>query len=215
VFGFIFDWVADLIFLIGNLMLMNLGAFNAENPLFWMNRAVAWAVFGVVGGISYGIIGLSVKKGLYGVSGGALGAFLGGLLFDPIVLTVDVAAISRMVGFSIFGAATGVAMGIVESALKQRWLYVGAGPLAGKQFILYKDHTTLGSDQQCDIYLFKDPQILPRHAHIEKRGNRLQLTPQGPVFVAAQPVRFPRVLQDGDLIQIGRYGFRYREKQKS
>jgi hypothetical protein len=216
IFGFIFDFIANIVFWVGLDVLVNLGVLSFRNPLFWISRAVAWAAFGIVGGIVYGIIGTSLKKGLYGMLGGALGAAVGGLLFDPISIAFGGAGgISRMVGLAILGAATGAAIGIVESALKQRWLYVSAGPLAGKQFILYKDHTTLGSNQQSDIYLFKDPQILPRHAVIERRGNRLQLTADGPVYVAAQPVRGPRVLQDGDFVQIGRYGFRYREKQKS
>jgi hypothetical protein len=216
ILGFMFGFGAGLLFNIGlAVVALNLGVTGPQSPLFWIVRALAWAVFGIAGGVVYGIIGSSMQKALYGMLGGALGAGLGGLLFDPVANFVDGGELSRMIGFSILGAATGVSMGIVESALKQRWLYVAAGPLAGKQFILYKDRTVLGSDQQCDIYLFKDAQIAPRHAFIEKRGNRLQLTATGPVYVSGQPVRGVRVLQDGDLIQVGRYGFRFREKRKS
>jgi len=63
--------------------------------------------------------------------------------------------------------------GLVESALKDRWLYVTAGPLAGKQFILYKPRTIVGSDQKCDIYLFKDSNIAKEHAIIDWRGRVL------------------------------------------
>jgi hypothetical protein len=105
-------------------------------------------------------------------------------------------------------------MGLVESALKDRWFYVMAGPLAGKQFILYKSLTTIGSRQQSDIYLFKDPNILPEHAVIQIAGARVQLRAQGPVYWAGQTIT-NRVLQDGDLLQIGRYSFRYKEKQRS
>ncbi len=63
----------------------------------------------------------------------------------------------------------------MESALKDRWLYVTAGPLAGKQFILYKSETSIGSRQESDIYLFKDANILPRHAVIQINGARVQL----------------------------------------
>src|SRR6185437_10893964 len=76
---------------------------------------------------------------------------VGGMVFDPIALATKAGAPSRAVGFALFGLATGVAMGIVESALKDRWLYVAAGPLAGKQFILYKPVTVIGSSQQSDI----------------------------------------------------------------
>jgi len=124
------------------------------------------------------------------------------------------AALSRGVGFALVGLATGVAMGLVESALKDRWLYVTAGPLAGKQFILYKSETSIGSRQESDIYLFKDPNILPQHALIQISGARVQLRATGPVQWAGQSIK-NRVLQDGDLLQVGRYSFRYKEKHRS
>jgi hypothetical protein len=105
-------------------------------------------------------------------------------------------------------------MGLVESALKDRWLYVTAGPLAGKQFILYKPVTTLGSSQQADLYLFKDADILPAHATLLLKGSRIHLAAAGPVSVSGSPVRASRVLQSGDTLRIGRYGFRYQEKQR-
>ena len=105
-------------------------------------------------------------------------------------------------------------MGVVESALKDRWFYVTAGPLAGKQFILYKPQTSIGSNQQSDIYLFKDPTILPSHAILSANGARMSLRAAGPVFIAGVPVS-TRVLTDGDLVQIGRYTFRYKEKSRA
>jgi pSer/pThr/pTyr-binding forkhead associated (FHA) protein len=118
------------------------------------------------------------------------------------------------VGFGIFGLATGAMMGLVESALKDRWFYVTAGPLAGKQFILYKPQTTIGSDQRSDIYLFKDSAILPIHASLTSNGSRITLRAAGPVFVSGVPVT-NRVLMDGDLVQIGRYTFRYKERARA
>jgi hypothetical protein len=47
-------------------------------------------------------------------------------------------------------------MGLVESALKDRWLYVTSGPLAGKQFILYKSETTIGSRQESGSHGYGD-----------------------------------------------------------
>jgi len=34
------------------------------------------------------------------------------------------------------------------------------------------------------------------------------------VYAAGQPVRGMRVLESGSVIQLGRYGFRYQEKQR-
>jgi hypothetical protein len=217
VFGFVVDYIANVVYNIGLAIAASLGVRDFHNPTAWVARGLAWVVFGIAGGLVYGIVGQSAKKAKYGMLGGMLGAGIGGIIFDPITFFkfgFHGAALSRMVGFSLFGMATGAAMGIVESALKDKWLYVSSGPLAGKQFIIYKQVTKIGSSQNCDVYLFKDSNILPEHAVIEGRGNRLQIRANGLVYVSGQPIQ-TRVLQDGDLLQIGRYGFRYKEKQKS
>lgn len=211
--GFIFDWVANLIFVIAVGIVTELGVHTARNPAFWIARGVAWMVFGVAGGIIYGLVDRSGKKIRYGILGGIIGAGLGGMIFDPISIGTKAGAPSRAIGFALLGLATGVAMGIVESALKDRWLYVASGPLAGKQFILYKPLTVVGSNQQADIYLFKDTSILPRHSSIELRGAQTFLHAEGPVYVSGQPAK-NRALQSGDLIQIGRYAFHFRERQR-
>jgi hypothetical protein len=213
VLGFIFNIIANIIYNIGlNIIAQSGGEMVAENPALWIARAIAWIAFGITGGIVYGIAGQSGKKCLYGMLGGMLGAGVGGFFFDPISLLTGGAAPSRCIGMMIFGASTGVAIGLVESALKNRWLYVSGGPLAGKQFILYKPITRLGSQQANDIFLFKDLSIAPSHATIELRGPHATLIATGPTFVAGQPVT-QRILRSGDVVQIGRYTFQYQEKQ--
>lgn len=214
--GFVFYMIANIVFSLTLAFCMMLGVHSNHSPAFWIARAMAWSVFGAAGGLVYGIVGQSFKKGKFGVLGGVLGACIGGLLFDPISLGAGTAsaALSRAVGFGIFGLATGAMMGVVESALKDRWFYVLAGPLAGKQFILYKPQTQIGSDQRSDIYLFKDPSILPSHAVLAANGSRMMLRANGLVSVGGMPVT-NRVLIDGDLVQIGRYSFRYKEKAQA
>ncbi len=213
VLGFVFEFVANIIFNIALGFVYALGVDSAANPGFWVARGLGWMVFGVAGGLVYGLVGTSVKKGQYGVLGGVIGAGIGGLLFDPIAVALDGAEASRAVGFALFGAATGVGIGLVESALKDRWLHVSGGPLAGKQFILYKPVTTVGSLQTSDIYLFKDKTIRPEHAAVELRGGRTWLRAFGPVFVAGQPKQ-EALLNHGDVIQVGRYAFYFQEKQR-
>jgi len=212
--GFIFDMMANSLFSVLMRIVYEAGAQNYRNPAVWIGRGLAWMVFGAAGGVVYGIVGQSTKKGTYGVLGGAIGAGLGGVVFDPISMATHVGSVSRAVGFGLLGLATGIGMGLVESALKDRWLYVVAGPLAGKQFILYKSETSIGSRQEADIYLFKDPNILARHAVISISGARVSLHATGPMLWGGQPVH-DRVLQDGDLLQLGRYAFRYKEKHRS
>jgi hypothetical protein len=184
-----------------------------KNPATWIARGAAWMVFAAAAGVVYGFADSSVRKGRYGVIGAIIGGGIGGIAFNPISAAASSGAPSRAIGFALIGLATGVAIGIVESALKDRWLYVASGPLAGKQFILYKPITTIGSSQSSDIYLFKDTSILPQHGVIELRGAQTFIRSNGPVFVSGAPAR-NRALQSGDLIQIGRYAFHFRERQR-
>jgi len=211
VLGLFLGKIADVLF---TALLWGLVQGSAQ-PLFPMmaSRSVAWGLFGVASGLVYGLAGKSSKKCLYGVIGGVLGAFIGGLLFDPISMLTRGGGASRAIGLALFGLCTGAAMGLVESALKDRWLYVSSGPLAGKQFILYKSTTLIGSAQASDIYLFKDQSILPTHAAIEIRGAQALLTAGDAVLVNGQSVQ-ERTLRSGDQIQIGRYTFDYQEKAK-
>jgi hypothetical protein len=214
VIGFIIYIVAEIVYQVGLRLLYSSGSpLNTSNPLHWIVRGFAWSVFGVTGGLVYGIAGQSLKKTLYGVVGGIIGAGIGGSVFDPISNLTRVGAPSRCIGMMIMGAFTGVAIGLVESALKDRWLYVSGGPLAGKQFILYKPETRIGRDQSNDIYLFKDIAVQPQHAVIELRTGRAVLIATAPTFIAGQPVS-QHMLRNGDLIQIGRYSFSYQEKQR-
>src|SRR5258707_15347169 len=139
-----FDFVAEIVYAIGMSICAELGAQTVRNPSFWIARGIAWMVFGLAGGIVYGIAGMSPKKMLYGMLGGAIGAGLGGIVFNPIAMLTHGGAASRAVGFGLLGLATGVAVGLVESALKDRWLYVTAGPPTGKKIFFLKTRTRLG-----------------------------------------------------------------------
>lgn len=212
VLGIIFYGIASIAY---HVLLEMLAPRSPEEATWWIARGIAWAVFGIVGGIVYGVVDRSGKKCLYGVIGGVMGAGLGGVLFDPIALATHGGAVSRAFGMMILGAGTGIAIGLVESALKDRWFYVSGGPLAGKQFILYKPQTQIGAQQASDIYLFKDPAILPAHALIELRGPQTILHSMGQVFVSGQPAQPQQILRSGDVIQIGRYTFNFLEKQRT
>ena len=213
VLGFLFDAVANVVFTITTGLAAAAGIAEVDNPAFWLARAIAWTVLGTAAGLSYGLIGGSFKRGQYGILGGVIGAAVGGLVFDPISLALEGAEVSRAVGFSLFGASTGIAMGWVESALKDRWLLVISGPLSGKQFILYKPITSAGSLQTCDIYLFKDPDIQPLHLEFGLRGATTWLRPIGAVDVGGVTAR-ERRLNHGDVVAVGRYRFLYQERAR-
>src|SRR5258708_697771 len=113
VLGFIFDMMAETIYGILLRLCFEAGAQTHKNPAVWIARGIAWMVFGAAGGVVYGIVGQSTKKGTYGVLGGALGAGLGGGVFDAISMATHVGSVSRAVGFALFGLATGVGIVLV------------------------------------------------------------------------------------------------------
>ena len=130
--------------------------------------------------------------------GGVLGGLIGGLCFDPINAIFSSpdgrATLSRCVGFVVIGFSVGLFVGLVEGWTKTAWLLMRAGPLAGKQFVLHRDTTVLGSSPKAEIYLFKDDAIEPRHALLHNRGGRFEIedckTPDG-TYVNGVPDHSP------------------------
>lgn len=178
--------------------------------ILMMGRAAAWSVAAIPAGIGQGIALREKKVILNGLIGGVLGGLIGGLLFDPIslvMLTEDgEAAYSRAVGFGFIGLSVGLFVGLVEGWTRTAWLMMKKGPLAGKQFVLFKDATILGSSPKAEIYLFKDDAIEPKHAVIYNRGGRFEIedqnTPDG-LYVNGIPVT-THVLKNGDQIVLGK-----------
>lgn len=178
--------------------------------ILMMGRAAAWALAAVPAGLGQGIALREKKVVLNGLLGAVLGGLLGGLLFDPIYYLIngagDSAALSRAVGLGTIGLFVGLFIGLVEQWTKTAWLLMKAGPLAGKQFILYRNPAVLGSSPKADIYLFKDEAIEPRHALIHNRGGRFEIedcnTPDG-TYVNGIPVQ-KQLLQSGDQIVVGK-----------
>lgn len=183
-------------------------------------RAFAWSVVGLFVGLGQGVMMQASQKIINGLIGGAVGGFLGGLLFDPISLVFGsitttlagepTASLSRMVGMSVMGLCAGAAIGMVEEIRKEAWLTIIAGPLTGKQFIIYRSPTIIGSSPKADICLAKDPQVSAEHAQIDREGNRYILTHLGSglTTVNQQPVT-RRQLRDGDGITVGETVLQY------
>ena len=178
--------------------------------ILMMGRSAAWAVESISAGLGQGIA-LRERKVIYnGLVGAVLGGLLGGFLFDPIsfiFVTADgKATVSRAVGFVVIGLLVGLFIGLVEGWTKTAWLLMRAGPLAGKQFVLHRDTTILGSAPKADVYLFKDDAIEPRHALIYNRGGRFEIedcnTPDG-TYVNGIPVK-RQLLANGDKIVLGK-----------
>jgi hypothetical protein len=144
------------------------------------------------------------------------------MFFDPIgrflqpdSVFVD-GSVSRCVGLMAVGLCVGVFVALVETLSREAWLRVRSGPLAGKSFVLYRSPTVIGSAPEADIYLFKDPQIDPRHAAIHRIGNHYEVEDLGAknaTQVNSEAVG-RRVLRSGDRIVVGQTILEFEERAK-
>jgi hypothetical protein len=178
-------------------------------------RVAQWAVAGFFLTIAPGILMRNFKKLAIGALGGVLGGVVGGLVFDPVVRLTGSHDISRLIGLCAIGLIAGAASGMIENAAKSGWLKVTQGLIAGKQFILYRNPTFIGSSPDSQIYLFKDPQVGRRHAaiHIVQGGFELEDLPLGAAtLINGRPAARTR-LRNGDQLQIGGTRFLFQEKQ--
>lgn len=186
---------------------------TAAFVLHMMVRGIAWAMAGVAAGLGQGIALRSTKLLVNGLLGGAAGSLLGGLLFDPIHYLLQGgdmfaggAEPSRCVGFLLIGAATGFMIGVVELLAREAWCKMLTGPLAGKEFVLYRNPTVVGSSPKSDIFLFKDPEVEPKHALIHTVGEGYEIEDQGGgagTWLNGNKVKRQR-LSNGDQIRIGK-----------
>ncbi len=194
-------------------------------------RALGWTFLGALPGLAVGASTRSRKRALHGLIGGLIGGFLGGLLFDlvgnvatPFLAPAAAAAgrqlfgaggPSRAVGFTLIGLLTGLFIGLVEELFKQAWVRVLAGHNEGRDFIISKPLTIMGRDERADIPLFGDRSLAPQHAAIRMENGRHVLLDGGTqvgTLVNGQRVDQPRLLRDGDMIQLGAVRILFREK---
>lgn len=178
-------------------------------------RVVGWAIFGAIAGLGMGLPG-GQKKAVNGLIGGALGGAVGGFLFEQLAKssTGDSQFTIRVLGLIATGAGIGLGVGIVDRLRRDAWLRFTAGPMSGKEFILFKEITTVGTDYRCDIVLAKDETVLPRHASLsrDQRGTTTVRAEAGAtVTLNGAPVAQQR-LRSGDTLGVGRSGLQFQER---
>jgi hypothetical protein len=180
-----------------------------------VHHGLTWMVMGLFLAAGPGLVLRNPRKLAVGLLGGAIGGLLGGLLFDPVAGRFG-HDISRLAAIGAIGGITGLAVGLIENVAKRGWLKVTGGLIAGKQFVLYRNPTFIGSALSCSIYLFRDPAVGPRHAavHIVPGGFELEDLPLGTrTLVNGRPAVRQR-LRDGDEIQIGGTTMVFHEKSQ-
>jgi hypothetical protein len=191
------------------------GGGDAIDPHRVLAYAAQWGVLGLFVTVGPGLVMRNGKKLLIGLLGGLVGGILGGAAYDPIFVASNASA-SRLVALVLIGVTAGALTGLIEHAARTGWLRVTAGLIAGKQFILYRNPTFIGSGPECPIYLFKDPAVGRRHAavHAVPGGFEIENLPLGgDTLVNGRPVARAR-LRTGDELQVGATRFRFQEKTK-
>ncbi len=182
-------------------------------------RGIAWALAGACFGLGPGILLRSRRLVFFGLAGGLIGGLVGGLAFDPIDLLFQKdsyeADISRLVGFLFMGASVGLMIGLVELMARDSWLQMVKGPLAGKEFLVFKDTMKIGAAPSSDIYLFNDDRVMPEHAVLRTHGDTSEVfssVPENQVLVNGRAVSHAR-LNHGDRIQLGETSFVFQKRR--
>ena len=178
-------------------------------------RILGWMVFGMLLGIADGILALSLRRILYAAAGGFLGGLVGGTTFSLLAGATDLPYTSRALGFTFIGLLTGLFIGLVPNLLKYAWLkVVSSGRNVGKERIADKRRIVLGSSSGCDLPLYGDLSIAPRHAEIIQDKGQYILRPIGaaPILVRGLPV-YQHILEHEDEFQIGTETILFRRRK--
>ncbi|CAN5368945.1 hypothetical protein BH10PLA1_BH10PLA1_17730 [soil metagenome] len=178
-------------------------------------RSITWGILGLFISIAPGLLMRNFKRLVVGAAGGLIGGLIGGALFDPILQATD-EHISRLVAIVTIGLAAGLGTGLLENAIKSGWIKVKEGLIAGKQFVLYRNPTYIGSAPNCHVYLFKDPKVGRRHAaiHVVPGGFEIEDLPLGDRTRVNGNIITRSRLKLGDKIQVGSTVFEFHEKAK-
>lgn len=171
-------------------------------------RAIGWAIFGVAIGTGEGMLIRSSRRVLFGAIGGFAGGILGSMSFVLVRDSLAMPSFSRALGFTILGALIGLFIGlvpVVAGTFMGTLKVISSGRNEGKEILLDKDVIHIGQDDKCDLGLYGDKNILPRHAEIrrESQGYVIHSLGSAPIQVNGQPVE-SRLLQKDDRIRIGK-----------
>ena len=208
-------------------------------PLQIAGQIIGWTLTGLLIGASVGVFDLlvsllkeqdthgAVRKVLHGLSGGAVGGLLGGVVYVLIqwflgALFGDKMDLDKMwspaaAGFVALGMCIGLLVGLAQVILKEAWVKVEAGFRPGRELIVAKEQIVIGRGESCDIGLFGDAGVERTHARILRKGDRYLLvdsdTPGG-TYLNGRRIKEATPLRSGDEIRVGKNTLRFGERQK-
>ena len=193
--------------LVGEVFYQNLGGSNAL-------RIVGWAIFGITLGLTDGILAFSFKRIFYAGIGGLLGGLFGGAAFSFLASLSLFPYTSRALGFGVLGALIGLFIGLLPNVLKDAWVKVNStGRNEGKECILDKARIVIGASEGCDLSLYGDSNVAPKHAEIVQDGKGYVLKPIGGtvVLVSGQQIRQYNLANE-DTFQLGSQSLMFRRR---
>lgn len=186
---------------------------SVTTPVWVLARGVTWMLFG-------GLVGLGLGSGRRGRTSGLVGGAFGGLCAGVAFEVLDRVQVFssdgplRLIGLVVTGAGIGLGVGVVERIRKEAWLRIIAGPMRGKEVILTKAITVIGSDHRADLVLVKDPEVSGRHLLLTRvgSGDVTARTTDG-VSVTINGVGvLERTLRPGDEIALGATRMRFEQR---
>lgn len=207
----------------------------AEFSVLRFSTGVAcWVLLGAIIGL-----GETLYKGMQrwkGLAGGALGGLIGGVLHETArAINAGRTGIAGQavlaVSLTILGGAIGAAVALIAVVLRNAWVEVLDGKLAGRVYDLTKfvsaasqgrrmgQAALIGSDEwKCHVYLPADPAVAACHARIETAagipflGACSGAAKPGGLKINGQAV-VSRQLSDGDRLTIGSTTLCYHERR--
>lgn len=193
---------------LGNIVFSTLGNYAADMDGMKAALSMAfcvglgWALLGATIGMSGGVMIRSRDRMFYGLTGGSLGGFVGGILFDTLSST---SIWSALAGLALLGTSIGVFISLVEEAFLSAKIKVIKGRHTGREFPLLKDKNVIGRDDRSDVCLSGAEGVAMQHAKIVRKSGQYTVEPdeKGKVVYVNQTVINNSRLNDGDVIRVG------------
>jgi len=175
-------------------------------------RVIGWGIVGFALGSSQGAARGSMVGALRAGLGGGIGGAVGGILF---VLLPSIShfpePICRGIAWVLMCSLIGAASALFESLLAGATLKIASGKMEGKEFILDKPRLFIGRDERCDVPIYYDPAIQPKHATLEWTGAGYRIAPIGNAQVIVNGQSVPiKELDHNDVVIIGNTRLVYR-----
>jgi hypothetical protein len=189
---------------------------------------IAWLAVATSIGIAAGILRGSGRAVVSGIAGGLVGGLVSGLVHlasgpnyvGPgkfVYLEIDVLAPLTALAIVIACAVMGLAIGIVDRLRRRSWLTVIEGGLRGRELILDRRETHIGTSGSAALRLVGDPGVVPEHAVLVGQDDRYALFCRAPVDVNGRRVVGPApvVLSSGDVLRVGGSFIRFEQRENA